>query len=220
MIADLIAIPDSPWYLVTKMDKSEVFAPLHARIIVSILLMTLLVLGIGALAYLLWRQQSLKSALALTEQDQRFRGILQTMLDGFLLLDTQGRVLETNMTYCQMSGYSLQELLALGIPDLEAHESAEDIAATIQKTIAQGKNRFESQHRRKDGSVFDVEVSIQFQTSEGGRLVVFLHNISKRKKTEKTLSESEQKFRVLAEALPQIVWITTADGLTLSLIHI
>ena len=61
------------------------------------------------------------------------------------------------------------------------------IAAQIQKIIAQGKTRFESQHRRKDGSVFDVEVSVQFRPGEGGRLVIFLHDISNRKKTEKAL---------------------------------
>ncbi|MEI7994805.1 MAG: EAL domain-containing protein, partial [Methylococcaceae bacterium] len=213
VIAALNAVPDSPWHLVTKMDRSEVLAPLQGRLLFSALLVFLLIFGIGALTYLLWRQQLLKSALVLREQGERFRDILQTMLDGFLLLDMQGRVLETNKTYCQMSGYSEQELLTLSIADLEALESAKDVAAHIQKILAQGQNRFESKHRRKDGSVFDVEASVQFRTGEGKELVVFLHDISNRKKAQKTLSESEQKFRVMAEGLPQIIWMTTADGL-------
>ena len=132
---------------------------------------------------------------ALRESEERHRTILQTAMDGFWLVDTQGRLLEVNEAYCRMSGYSAQELLAMRISDLEADETADDTAARIQKIMAQGEDRFESRHRRKDGSIFDVEVSVQYRPAEGGRFVAFLRDITERKRAEKALRESEERFR-------------------------
>ena len=119
---------------------------------------------------------------AVRESEERHRTILQTAMDGFWLVDPDGRLLEVNETYCRMSGYSARELLALRIPDLETAETADVVAAHIQKIMAAGEDRFESRHRRQDGSIFDVEVSVQYQAVEGGRLVVFLRDITDRKR--------------------------------------
>ena len=63
------------------------------------------------------------------------------------------------------------------ISDLEADETVDGTAARIQKIIAQGEERFEARHRRKDGSVFDVDVSAQHRPIKGGRLVAFFRDI-------------------------------------------
>ena len=93
----------------------------------------------------------------LRESEERNRMILETAMDGFFRTDMQGRILEVNETYCRMSGYSEQELLTMAIADIEAVHSVEMIAANIRKTVELGPHRSESVHRRKDGSLFDVE---------------------------------------------------------------
>ena len=132
---------------------------------------------------------------ALRESVERQRTILQTAMDGFWLVDKQGRLLEVNETYCRMSGYSKQELLNMHITDLEAAEAENDTAAHIHKIISQGEDRFDSLHRRKDGSVYNVEVSVQYQYAEGGVFVVFVQDITGRKKAE------EEKDRIQAQLL-------------------
>jgi len=129
-------------------------------------------------------------------QDQ-YRMVLQTAMDGFWLVDLQGRLMEVNDTYCGMSGYSEQELLTMHVPDVEVTESSADTAGHIQRVITQGEDRFESRHRRKDGSLFDVEVSVHYRASDGGRLVTFLRDISDSKRAEETLRESEERYRGL-----------------------
>ena len=79
---------------------------------------------------------------ALRESEERHRTILQTAMDGFWLVDTQGRLLEVNETYCRMSGYSAQELLAMRISDLKAGEAPDDTAAHIQRDHGAGRRSF------------------------------------------------------------------------------
>jgi PAS domain S-box-containing protein len=132
-------------------------------------------------------------------KEKRHLSILHTSMDGFWLADTQGRLLEVNETYCRMSGYSAQELLAMRITDLEEVETVDVTSARIRVIIAKGEDRFESQHRRKDGSIFDVEVSTQYQPIDEGRLVVFIRDITARKQAVNALRESEEKYRYLFE---------------------
>jgi PAS domain S-box-containing protein len=149
-----------------------------------------------------------RAEVALQRSEERHRTILQTAMDGFWLSGMGGRLLEVNKAYCRMSGYSTEELLVMGISDLEANETPDETAAHIRKIMAQGEDRFESRHRRKDGSLFDVEVSVQYQRCEGGRFVGFLRDLSERKRTEDTLrflssrllaSQEEEQRRIAME---------------------
>ena len=124
---------------------------------------------------------------ALRESEEEHRTILQAAMDGIWRADISGRLLEVNEAYCRMSGYSAQELKALCISDLVVAETADDTAARIKKIMTEDEARFESRHRRKDGSILDVEVSAQHRPTEGGRLVVFLHDITERKRAEEAL---------------------------------
>jgi PAS domain S-box-containing protein len=134
------------------------------------------------------------------ERQEQWRTILRTAMDGFWLADTQGRLLEVNEAYCRMSGYSAQELLATRIADLETNEAADETAAHMQEIVAMGEDRFESRHRRKDGSIFDVEVSVKYRTVNGGRFVAFIQNITERKHAERELRRSQQELRGLSKA--------------------
>jgi two-component system cell cycle sensor histidine kinase/response regulator CckA len=140
---------------------------------------------------------------ALRESEERHRIILRTAMDGFWLVDTQGRLLEVNEAYCRISGYSESELLAMHIPDLVVYETAEDTAEHIRKIIAQGEDRFESRHRRKDGSVFDVDVSVQHRPIKGGLFVAFFRDITERKRAEEALRKSEERLRLALKAANQ-----------------
>jgi len=127
--------------------------------------------------------------------DRYLQAILQTAADGFLVIDTHGRVIEVNDAYCLMSGYLRDELLTMNIGDLDVDESSEDIAARIQGLIAKGSDLFETRHRRKDASVFPVEVSATWLDENGGEFVTFCRDISERKRAE------EERERLQAQLL-------------------
>lgn len=85
---------------------------------------------------------------------QRHKSILKTAMDGFWFADLEGRLLEVNDAYCRMSGYREDELLTMNISDLEYSEDDQHVREHMQKIVNQGADRFESHHRRKDGTVF------------------------------------------------------------------
>jgi len=151
-----------------------------------------------------------EQALRISEEQHR-NIILRTAMDGFWMLDATGKILEVNDTYCRMSGYSLEELLSMSIADLEAYENTNDIASHIQKITTLGEDRFETRHRRKDGSTFDVEISAQFQYTRGGHFIVFVHDITEHKNAERIIKESEEKFRQLVLDMQVGVLIQGAD---------
>jgi PAS domain S-box-containing protein len=132
---------------------------------------------------------------ALQESDERHRSILRTATSGIWLNDLQGRLLEVNNAYCRMSGYSEQELLTMNISDLEVTESSHDVVEHLQLIKDRGDVCFESQHRRKDGAVFDVEVSVQYRPTEGGQCVAFVQDITERKRSVEDLVRSEQRLK-------------------------
>ncbi len=135
----------------------------------------------------------------LSEQNQT---IIKTALDGFWLMDKQGHLLEVNDAYCRMSGYSEQELLTMKVFDLSA-KTVSNISEHLEKVDAQ---HFVSQHRRKDGSLYDIEVSVQYLPISG-MFAAFGHDIAGRKKAENILKESEARYRLLSEHTIDTVWL-------------
>ncbi|WP_319575914.1 PAS domain S-box protein [uncultured Desulfobacter sp.] len=136
----------------------------------------------------------------LKAREEEHWAILETAMDGFWIIDTAGRFLEVNETYCEMSGYAEEELLHMDISAVEDVEKPFDVATHMQKVLAEGQDRFESRHRRKDGTVFDVEISVQKRPLDEPQCVVFIRDITERKCSELALLESETRFKALHNA--------------------
>jgi len=120
----------------------------------------------------------------LEESEARNRALLQTTMEGFCLADTQGRLLDVNEAYCRMSGYSREELLRMRVSDLEAREGDRLMSTRIRTVIREGSNRFESRHRRRDGTHFAVEVSVRYFQGGEGQVLIFLRDLTERQRVE------------------------------------
>jgi len=136
------------------------------------------------------------------KSEEWHRTILRAAMDGFWLMDLEGQLLEVNDAYCRMSGYSERELLAMSVSGLSVIESREQAAVHITRIMERGQDRFETRHRRKDGSIIDIEVSAQYQTFEGGRIIVFLRDITERRQAELALLQEQELYEDLVNTLP------------------
>ncbi|MGK2905973.1 MAG: PAS domain S-box protein, partial [Desulfuromonadales bacterium] len=149
----------------------------------------------------------IKKALeALQKSEERHRTIFQTAMDGIWFVDKKGCFLEVNESYCLMSGYSKQELLTMCISDVENIESPEDTIAHLEKLKDLGNVRFLSQHRRKDGRLFDVEVTAQTHNEDDIYYVAFLRDITELKKKELELKNSEEKTRLILDSAAEAIY--------------
>ncbi len=138
----------------------------------------------------------------LKEKEQKYRRVVETAVDGFWMVDSKGWIEDVNQAYADMSGYDMDELLGMHVSRLEAQENLKDVEEHMLKVMKKGSDRFESRHRRKDGSVFDVEVSTSFDPEDNGSFTSFVRDITDRLTSEQILRESEAHYRSVVRAAP------------------
>jgi PAS domain S-box-containing protein len=144
-------------------------------------------------------------------REQEYKAIIRTTIDGFWQADMQGHFLDVNEAYCHLTGYSRNELLNMSISDIEAIETSREIAKRIRKIKEVGYDRFETRHQRKDGEIVDVEISVNYLPIDSGRMFVFIRDITQRKRAEESLGASEERYRLLAENVRDVIWSTDMD---------
>lgn len=127
---------------------------------------------------------------SLKTSEEHLRAILLMAKDGFWLLDMKGRVLDANEASTVILGYGRDELLQMSIPQLEASESPDEVAAHFEMMKARGSDRFETRLKCKDGHIIAVEMSINYLDISGGRFVCFCRDISERKLAEDAMREA------------------------------
>ncbi|RMI09634.1 MAG: PAS domain S-box protein [Calditrichaeota bacterium] len=137
-----------------------------------------------------------KAEEALQAEMERNRLILKTTLDGYILADTTGKILEVNPAYCRMTGYTEAELQGMTIHQLEAMLDDRQIAERIREMVSEGGARFHTRHRCKDGRAIDLDVSISIMNTDTGPLVAgFVRDITEQRQAE------EQQRKYLANLL-------------------
>jgi PAS domain S-box-containing protein len=149
---------------------------------------------------------------SLAESTDRYRLFVENAGDAIYLADQAGTLLDVNPEACRQTGYSREELLGMLVQDLDVHETPEmDAYITPGKTI--GTTSFESEHRRKDGSIFPVEVrAAAIDTSGKTLLLGFVRDISDRKQAEASLRESEERLRIISENIYDWEYWRAPDG--------
>jgi PAS domain S-box-containing protein len=136
--------------------------------------------------------EKIQAEATLKDSEEWHRSILDTAMDGFWQIDDSGKITEVNQTYCRMSGYTSEELLTMNVSQLEVKESGQQFTNHMNGLVLKGQDRFESKHRRKDGSVFDVEVSVQYKQRDGGRCLCFLRDITLQKQLAEQLRQAQK----------------------------
>ncbi|WP_281184118.1 ATP-binding protein [Trichlorobacter lovleyi] len=111
-----------------------------------------------------------EKALAVEEEATRRRLIFEQSRDGIVAIDADGKVYEANQRFAEMLGYEHEKLLEMHVWDWDAHLKCEDIQLMIEKIGSDGE-LFETRHRRKDGTVYDVEVSSSVCCWSGRKLI-------------------------------------------------
>ncbi len=132
---------------------------------------------------------------ALSPGEAQYRQFFAALPDALLMYDVEsGRLVEVNESACQLYGYTRQELLGLSLADILAQPIE---TAAIQEAVAGRLRRIPlASHRKKDGSVFPVEVSISAAAlGERKLLCGIVRDVSERLRAEEMLRDSERRYR-------------------------
>ncbi len=141
----------------------------------------------------------------------RRRILIEQSRDGIVILDEDGKVHEANRRFTEMIGYSHEETLKLNVWDWEFQYPPEKVKEMIS-TVTEEGDHFETRHRRKDGSVYDVEISTNGATFAGQKLIFCVcRDITERKQAEEALRESQEFNTNLLEKAPNQIMVINPD---------
>jgi len=139
---------------------------------------------------------------ALTESREKYMAVLASSPNPVVVYDQGGQVLYFNPAFTRVFGWELTELIGKRI-DFVPEACRDETHKAIEAAYRHGSFAFETQRRRKDGTVIFVRIdAATYRLSDGttGGMVVNLENISERKQAEIQLRESEARFRRMHEA--------------------
>jgi diguanylate cyclase (GGDEF)-like protein/PAS domain S-box-containing protein len=136
---------------------------------------------------------------ALRESENRYRSLFEQSGDAIFVLSAEGpdagKILSANNSACLMHGYTEEEIHRLYITDLDTPEYASRAPELIKQVLAGKIMRFEVIHRKKDGTIFPVEVCASVMEAGGKKLILAIdRDISKRRHAERERSKLIKKL--------------------------
>ena len=142
-----------------------------------------------------------------------FRAQLEHANDSIEVIDPEtGRFLDMNARGCLDLGYRYEEILALTVSDIDPHVPPAAFHRIMREMRATGSVRLESEHRRKDGTLFPVEVASRLVQLDREYLVVVVRDITERKRAEaETRASDTYRSAILDCALECIITIDHAQ---------
>ncbi|MDN5310646.1 MAG: hypothetical protein PWP14_2040 [Methanolobus sp.] len=146
-----------------------------------------------------------KSEIKIAEEAVRRRILIEQSSDGIVILDKDGKVFEANQKYAEMLGYSLEEVLSLHIWDWDTQFTRDELNDMRIKVDEKG-DHFETMHRRKDGTLFDVEISSNAAMFGEQKLIFCVcRDVTERKRAEKELLHAKLEAESANRAKSQFI---------------
>jgi len=135
------------------------------------------------------------------EEELRLRAqLLDSASDTIFMVDFDGNFVYLNEAAWKTRGYTRDEMMGINLHALDTPKYEKFIESRMRNLMENGQCIFESEHRRKDGSVMPVEINAHIVESGGRKLVLsVIRDITERKQAEEALKESEEKYRSIYE---------------------
>ncbi|HUO08300.1 MAG TPA: PAS domain S-box protein [Phycisphaerae bacterium] len=154
---------------------------------------------------------------ALRESEERFRGTFENAAVGIAHEDLAGRFLRFNKKFCEILGYSQEELVGKTLSEVTFPEDLADDLAQFSALIQGESSSYTMEKRfiRKDGALVWGQLTVSLQFNAAGKpayCIKIVQDITGRKRAEEALRESERRFRTVTEVLPAIIWTAKPDG--------
>jgi PAS domain S-box-containing protein len=210
VLADMRPVPDSPWFLVTRIDAAEAYAPMRERLWLTALFAGALLFGTVAVVGFLWRQRHVVLYQQKYEAERKYRNLFESARDPLITIEppswkfTAGNLAAVKMFRLK----NARELMTLGLWELsperqpDGRASREKAQEMIETALREGFHFFEWTHKRIDGQEFPVSVLLT-KVEFAGKVVVqaTVRDITAQKWTEEALKVRQIELETQNEEL-------------------
>jgi PAS domain S-box-containing protein len=228
VVASMNKIPDTDWYLIAKIDREEVLAPLKGQITMLMMILFLLILASGLIIrFFIWNQRVrfyrerheyeqdrfaiMKQAEeTLKESEERFRKLFEDSPFSMVMADQKLRILKANRSFCMMTGYEEGELRDSTFRKFTPSEQAEKDEENIKMLISGETAVYQTEkpYIRKDGTIIWGMTTISTIRDNKGEIRFFLAMIEDITSKREASEELEKSFSLLKATIE-----STADGI-------
>lgn len=155
---------------------------------------------------------------ALSRSESKYRSLYDSMTDAYGMVDMSGRFIEFNHAFLQMLGYAAEEIRSLTFRDITPEKWHGAEARIIEERVLKHgtSDVYEKEFRRKDGTIFPVELRTYLVRDESGlptAMWAIVRDISDRRQQEARLHQLNRLYRTLQEVNELIVRCQSPDAL-------
>jgi len=215
VVADINAVPNSPWFLISKMDTAEVYAPLRARLWQTIFFFATLILAAGAGLMLLWRQQQMnfyrgkvEAVEALRASEEKFRLAFDTSPDALTITRlSDGMFVSVNKGFEQITGYTREQVIGKTSTEISIWKDSQDRRNVVEELLAVGEVRnYEAPFLVLDGEIYGSLSAVSIELNGEPHVLNITRDITARRRAEQILHKSEANLSALIENTDGSIW--------------
>jgi PAS domain S-box-containing protein len=221
-------VPDSPWFIVAKVDRAEVYAEWrrYSYALLGLILALLGGLVAGTIALLQGRERAYYERLARAEtalqtSETRYRTTLLSVGDGVIVTDGQGRVEIMNAVAEELTGWPLEQAVGQRLNtvfDIVNEETRQPVENPATRVLREGAIVGLANHTvllGRDGverPIADSGAPVRDETGGVSGVVLVFRDQTEERAAQQALAESESRFRTLFDASPLAVGLYDLDG--------
>lgn len=203
VLAAIRHIPNTPWFLVSKEDKDEIYEPLHRSTYVATVVTFLLLITAGSITGFYMRKNNILFYKELYQAEleknilrKHFDYLIKYANDIILLLNQEGIIVEANNKALETYSYSKEELVGSHVKKLIEEKNADSVFDQMSEVERSGGLIMENVHKKKDGALFPVEISARVIEIEKVKYYQgIIRDITERRQNEEMLATALTRAR-------------------------
>jgi PAS domain S-box-containing protein len=222
VLADVRAVPDSPWFLISKMDIAEVYAPLRVRLWQTFLIASMSIFLAGAGVALVWRQRlilfyhaQIDAVTDLRESEEKYRQLVDTTGTGYVVVDERGRITDANQEYVRLTGHlRLEDIIGHDVLEWTAPHDLERNMKEIRKCLEQGFIRnLEIDYITPSRQTIPIEINATVLRSPGNpRILTLCRDITERRQAAEALNVEQNLMDALMDKVPVQIYFKDCES--------
>jgi len=196
VMADVRTVPNSPWFLVTKINISEVYAPLHKKLWAVIAFIAVLVGGAGAGVGAVWRQQRVRFYRQKYGEAKEWSVTFDSIVDSVSIIDSDFKLKTVNKAFANLFGKQPEELVGMQCCRLVHNTKEPPENCPMRKTLSSGKPATIEFYY--DALKIYLEISTFPVFGDKGEVIEavhFIRDITERKLTEKVSRKNDNLLK-------------------------